>query len=359
MSVSGSKNVTVLQKPVIPPSNNNNNSNNVDVRSKNNNLKELIADGYELTKVDYKNYSLSVSNDVDSINIIATPEDSKAKIVGTGVHQLNVGENNIEVVVIAENGAQNKINIKIVRKDGYYIDDLDSLLEKNDADVLDIIVYSDTKITAKDFEKIKNSGKTVKFNYYNDNKILVYSWIINGKTLKKVNGLNTTIINDSKNKKDILRLSNYADGLFVGIEQTNNMMESLKLRLFVGEKYEDNDAVRVYAYLKDSNELKMIASQIKVENGYIEFETANAYDYFITMSNIPGFDKTVTSDNKSEISIITIINVVLSVLVISLLLIFIIKKRKRKDNLNISSLNNNLDEQNNEIHSNDNSNLFN
>lgn len=359
VSVSGSKNVTVLQKPVIPPSNNNNNSNNVDVRSKNNNLKELIADGYELTKVDYKNYSLSVSNDVDSINIIATPEDSKAKIVGTGVHQLNVGENNIEVVVIAENGAQNKINIKIVRKDGYYIDDLDSLLEKNDADVLDIIVYSDTKITAKDFEKIKNSGKTVKFNYYNDNKILVYSWIINGKTLKKVNGLNTTIINDSKNKKDILRLSNYADGLFVGIEQTNNMMESLKLRLFVGEKYEDNDAVRVYAYLKDSNELKMIASQIKVENGYIEFETANAYDYFITMSNIPGFDKTVTSDNKSEISIITIINVVLSVLVISLLLIFIIKKRKRKDNLNISSLNNNLDEQNNEIHSNDNSNLFN
>ena len=153
VNVSGSRSVTVSNRPTPPSNNNNNNNNNnntpsnnnnnnqtTDNRSKNNNIKELSIEGYDLTKVDNNNYTLSVPNDVTSINIKATAEDSKSKVTGAGRHDINVGENNIEVIVTAENGSQNKINIKVTRKDGYYLEDLDAVLKNNKIDDINITI---------------------------------------------------------------------------------------------------------------------------------------------------------------------------------------------------------------------------
>lgn len=357
VNVSGSRSVTVSTRPTPPSNNNNNNNNNnnsnsnnnnsnnnqaTDNRSKNNNIKELSVEGYDLTKVDNYNYTLSVPNDVTSINIKATAEDSKSKVTGAGSHDINVGENNIEVVVTAENGSQNKINIKVTRKDGYYLEDLDTVLKNNKIDDINITIKSDTKITAQDLEKIKSSGKTVKFNYYNDDKSLVYSWIIDGTKLKNTKDLLTTISNDSDNKKDILRLSNYADGLFVGLKQTNNLPTGTKLKLFVGDKYKDNDLVNVYGYVKNNDKLELVKTKVKVENGYIEFEVTDASDYFVTMSTIPSLDKVVTPTDKSSSTILFVIIGVLSLLVIGLLIAFILKNKKNKkdDNNNNNSSSN-------------------
>ena len=351
VNVSGSRSVTVSNRPT-PPSNNNNNNNHsnnnsnnnqaTDNRSKNNNIKELSIEGYDLTKVDNNNYTLSVPNDVTSINIKATAEDSKSKVTGAGNHDINVGENNIEVVVTAENGSQNKINIKVTRKDGYYLEDLDKVLKNNKIDDINITIKSDTKITAQDLDKIKSSGKTIKFNYYNDDKSLVYSWIVDGTKLKNTNDLLTTISNDSDNKKDILRLSNYADGLFVGLKQTNNLPTGTKLKLFVGDKYKDNDLVNVYGYVKNNDKLELVKTKVKVENGYIEFEVTDASDYFVTMSTIPSSDKVVTTTDKSSSTILFVIIGVLSLLVIGLVIAFIVKNKKNKkdDNNNNNSSSN-------------------
>ena len=48
-----------------------------------------------------------------------------------------------------------------------------TILKNNKIDDINITIKSDTKITAQDLGKIKSSGKTVKFNYYNDDKSLV------------------------------------------------------------------------------------------------------------------------------------------------------------------------------------------
>ena len=118
VNISGSKQVTVSEKPANSSNNNNSNQNNnknTDNRSKNNNIKEISINGYDLVKVDANNYTLSVSNDVSSININVTPEDSKSKVTGAGNHDINIGVNNIEVIVTAENGSQNRIIIKVTR----------------------------------------------------------------------------------------------------------------------------------------------------------------------------------------------------------------------------------------------------
>ena len=44
-------------------------------------------------------------------------------------YKYKVGENNCEVIVTSESGEQNKINIKVTRKDAYYLDDLETLLK--------------------------------------------------------------------------------------------------------------------------------------------------------------------------------------------------------------------------------------
>lgn len=355
VNVSGNRNVIVSQRITSQQSSKNNNSNdgnnknnhysnssnNKDSRSTNNKIRELLVEGYELVKVDNNNYSLSVPNDVTSINIRATAVDSKAKVTGLGVHNLNVGENNIEVIITAENGTQNKINVKVTRKDGYYLEDLDSLLESNKIDDINITIKSDTKVTTQDLEKIKSSGKTVKFNYYDDDKKLVYSWIVDGSKLKKTYDLTTTITNDSENIKNILRLSNYADGLFLKLKKISNLPLGLKLKVYVGNKYDDNDLVNVYAYVKNDDKLKLVKNKVRVENGYIEFEIINAYDYFVTMSTILSSDNVVTTAEKSLPSTLLVIIGILSLLIIGLIILLIKKNKKNnKDNNNSNNIGN-------------------
>ena len=351
--VSGSRSVSVSQKPAPAPSptpsqpgNNNNNTNNNQTnnnnnkqnstqndgenKSKNNNIKNISVDGYNLIKVDSNNYTLSVTNDVTNINVKATAEDTKSKVTGTGNHNINVGENNIEIIVTAENGSQNKINIKVARKDGYYLEDLDSILNNNKITDINITIKSDTIITKEDLEKIKNSKKAVKFNYYNDDKSLAYSWIIDGSKIKTTSNLSTIITNDSDNKKDILKLSNYADGLFVVLKQ-NDLPSGTKLKLFVGNKYENNDFVNVYSYR--NNKLYLLKNKIKLDNGYIEFSLDNTSEYFVTMSTIPNTDITTSVENNEKISILPIIILIICLVIIGIIIIFIIKnKRKKKYN---------------------------
>ena len=351
--VSGSRSVSVSQKPAPTPSptpsqpgnNNNNNNNNQtnnnnnkqnstqndgDNKSKNNNIKNISVDGYNLIKVDSNNYTLSVTNDVTNINVKATAEDAKSKVTGTGNHNINVGENNIELIVTAENGSQNKINIKVTRKDGYYLEDLDSILNNNKITDINITIKSDTIITKEDLEKIKNSKKTVKFNYYNDDKSLAYSWIIDGSKIKTTSNLSTIITNDSDNKKDILKLSNYADGLFVVLKQ-NDLPLGTKLKLFVGNKYENNDFVNVYSYR--NNKLYLLKNKIKLDNGYVEFDLDNASEYFVTMSTIPNTNITTKVENNEKISILPVIILTICLVIIGIIIIFIIKnKRKKKSN---------------------------
>ena len=352
VNISESKSVTVSQK-ITPPTNSNNNSNNnnsnntnsnnnnsnnnnnqlnndIDNRSKNNNIKELLIDGYDLVKVDANNYTLSVSNDVTSINIEATAEDSKSKVTGTGNHDINIGENNIEVIITAENGLQNKINIKVTRKDGYYLEDLDSVLNNDKIDDINITIKNDTSISAQDLQKIKNSKKMVKLNYYDENKVLLYCWIIDGSKLKDTNSLLSTISFETDNKKEILKLSNYADGLFVNLKHSDSLPDGTKLKVYIGNKYTDDDKVNVYYYDKVNNKLVLVGDGLSVNEGFTEFNVKNGLDYFVTMSKISNVSITVLNTNPSNVFIILII--VIFILVVGGIVVFFIMKKKKKYN---------------------------
>lgn len=333
--VSGTRKVTVSKRPTSSGNNNNNNhntnttggnnyNNNTPSKSTNNKIKEISVEGYDLVKKDANRYTLTVPTDVTSINVKVTAEDAKAKVTGVGNHNLNIGDNNIEVIITSESGSQNKINIKVTRKDGYYLEDLEDVLNNDTIDEVNVNILSDTIISSEELNKIKSSKKIVHFNYNNNGRLL-YSWIIDGSLIDNTVDILTTISYDSDNKATMLRLSNYADGLFISASGSNNMPKETKIKLYVGDKYSDGELVNVYSYSKDNEKLILGQSDLKVEDGYIVFDASEADDYLVTMSNISSVDDTTSSSNLVYIIIISLL-----LLVIAVLSFFLIKKMKNK-----------------------------
>ena len=344
--------VNVIERPAPPSSdnntnnnnsnnntnNNNNNSNNSnnkknnsdDNKSNNSNLKELSVDGYKLEKVDDNNYTLSVLNDISNINIKAQAEDSKANITGIGNHELKIGENNIEIIVTSEAGTQNKINIKVIRKDGYYLEDLDKVLNDNKIKDINIIIKNDSKIDSSNLEKIKKSKKTVNLNYFNEEKKLIYSFIIDGKKIKKCNDLLLNIIYSFDSKNKMMKLSNYADGIFLNIKDIKNISDAVKIKLYVGDKYNNKDLVNVYSYVNSNKTLGLLEKKVKVTDGYVLFRLDKSDNYLITMSTI--LDSLEIKKNTSYVLPIIIITSIITGGVIFFIFkkMFVIKRRKHE-----------------------------
>ncbi len=329
--------------PTPKPNTNNN-------LSTNNSLKGISINDYELVKIDNNNYTLSVSNNITNIELKAESEDTKAKISGVGNHELNIGENIIEVIITSESGLENKINIKIIRKEAYYLEDLKLALEENKSDNIQISVDANSKISVEDLNKIKNSKKTVNFNYFDENKKMIYSWSIDGSKIKDVTEFAIEISFDTTNKGDIDKLSNYADGLYLSFKHNGNLPDGTKIKIFVGDKFKDGSTINIYYYNNDSKKLESIANDLVVKYGYVEFSIKHCSDYFVTMSKINSVIK-----DDSSINVFIIISVIELLVIGGGLLVYIFKidprelinkKKKEKEVKEMSFMNGNSQDDN-------------
>ncbi|PKM63770.1 MAG: hypothetical protein CVU96_06225 [Firmicutes bacterium HGW-Firmicutes-20] len=62
-------------------------------------------------------YTVIVDNNITSVTLSATAEDSKATISGTGTKSLKVYSNTFNIVVTAENGSKKTYSVNVVRRD--------------------------------------------------------------------------------------------------------------------------------------------------------------------------------------------------------------------------------------------------
>lgn len=88
--------------------------------SKNNNLSKLAVDGYKISPTFNKNtvnYSLELENNVRSINITGSVEDSKSSVSGLGKHSLVEGANKINIKVTAQNGSSKTYTLNVTVKE--------------------------------------------------------------------------------------------------------------------------------------------------------------------------------------------------------------------------------------------------
>ena len=93
----------------------------------NNKLKSLSVDGYVITptfNMDTESYTLIVDGSSANVNINAVTIDSGASVTGAGNVALNVGNNDISVVVKAANGSERTYKLSITRRDNVTADTL-------------------------------------------------------------------------------------------------------------------------------------------------------------------------------------------------------------------------------------------
>ena len=92
----------------------------------NNKLKSLTVDGCVITptfNMDTESYTLIVDGSFANVNINAVTIDSGATVTGAGNVALNVGNNDISIVVKAANGSERTYKLSITRRDNVAVTD--------------------------------------------------------------------------------------------------------------------------------------------------------------------------------------------------------------------------------------------
>jgi len=93
------------------------------VAGNNTDLQNLTVDHgtlYPFFSSIFTNYSVTVDREVSEINVYATAVDENATITGTGNYPLNIGNNEIDIIVTAENGSTFRTYIiNVARKSAY------------------------------------------------------------------------------------------------------------------------------------------------------------------------------------------------------------------------------------------------
>ena len=302
--------------------------------SKNNNLKSLQIEGYDLIKNNDTNYSLNVSNNVDKIKINAVVEDSKSKLSGVGEKDLKVGDNTFEVVVTSESNAKKVYTIKVNKKDGFYLDELSDVINSSDGNEVDITIVKDDKISKDVLNDIKKSKKTIKFNQYNNDKKLLYSWSVDGSKIDDIIDINTNIEFTSNNKDKIEKLSNYANGVYLDFKHSGDLPNGTLVKIFVGDKFKDGNLINLYYLNEKNNKLEKTLSDIKVIDGYATFKIEHCSTYFASMSKVMDVvdstdkvkDESTKNDKMVPISYIYSIVIVEALIILIVLIIVCIKK---------------------------------
>lgn len=125
--------------------------------SKNNNLKSLSVEGFELDfKKDTLEYSLVVPEDTKSINIKGAVEDTRSSVSGLGNHEVNQGTNKFEIIVRAQNGGEKTYTINVEVKDSnpinVVVDGNNYTVVKLKENLPSVNLYSDATIKINDFD---------------------------------------------------------------------------------------------------------------------------------------------------------------------------------------------------------------
>ncbi len=253
--------------------------------SSNADLKNLVVDGYEIKPSFSKNeleYSLEVENDVEKVNIVATKDDNRSSVKGSGEVILSEGMNKIEIVVTAQKGNKKTYILNITRKELNPITvnvDGNSLNVVRKAENLDApTYYSSTTIKIDDedipaFESeitgfvlvgLKDEDGNIKLYRYDNGKYTLYNQIAkdsfvfiplyndeiiegfeNKKTIR-INDIDVESYSDSEEEKEIVLVY----GMNASTGEKNWYKYDMKEGTFQRYAKEKNDLVKdEYFYL--------------------------------------------------------------------------------------------------------------
>ena len=172
-------------------------------------------------------YNVTVSEDVEEINVYATAQDSKATVSGTGKKQLESGKNTVSVVVTAEDGTSKTYTININKsgnaKNNTKIDNQDGSKGLSELKIEGLTLEPEFSTNTYEYTT-KYIGEDTKLNISavaTDSKFVVE--VTGNEELKEGENIITILVSDSDGENvatyqaDIEIYSNDRGGLLVDI----------------------------------------------------------------------------------------------------------------------------------------------
>ena len=293
--------------------------------SKDNNLKSLSIDGYEITPTfskDITEYSVEVPDDVLSIKVNAKVNDANASVRGAGSIDVSEGSNKIDVVVTAQNGSTKTYSITVVVKDLHPIE----------------VEVNNEKMSVVKKESLLNcpTGYTPKTIKINDIDVPAF-----------VSEITNFVLVGLKDEKGDIKLYRYDESTYLPYEELKSkglilypIETSKKLEGFKKGEISIND-VSVNSYTNKSIGKNVLVYAINVETGYKGY-----YLYDKDESSFVRYDETIIEEQKNKEKEYKLIIVAISFIAVILLLISIIvgaklSKIKKALSKKIPSKNNN------------------
>ena len=289
---------------------------NVGALSTNNKLKTLQVVGYELTfDPEVLKYNISVDNTVDKVEINAEVMDSEATIKINNIEKLKVGENTITIEVISQSGDKRTYEIVVIRKNDapvIGIKDAITTIEKTTHDQIIVEIKDDeNKISNKIIKTLKGKNIDLTINKYENNNIK-YVWTINGKNIDDIFEFDTLVKFESTKAEKVNILTNFSNGINLNYAHNGTLPKNTKFKVYVGDKYKDDDKLNLYYYDEEKNTLILKYEALVVKSGFVEFNIEHCSEYFLTQAVLH------TKDYTSLFIIIIIIQFILIVLLITL-----------------------------------------
>jgi len=285
--------------------------------SSNNNLSGLSIEGYELSPTFDKNtleYNIEVPNEIRKIKIIATKEDGTANISGDGEKDLIEGDNRLEIIVTAENGAVKTYIVNVAVKE------LDPIIVKVDNKEYTVIRKKEQLTIPTTFTET-----TVKIKEFDvpalENKKLGYTLV----GLKdNVGDINLYIYDAKNNTYTLYKEYSFKTSTIYILDDKSKIPEGyIKSNLKLGEE-------NIIAYKLTNDSKYYLFYGINVETG-----KANLYIYDSEEKTIQRYNDEVADNSNVELYQCIIIGLgsllILTYLVLLISLINNSRKKKRRE----------------------------
>lgn len=329
-----------------------NTSGDVTDLSNNTFLKKLTIKDYDISfDKNTFSYNIEVENTVTKLDITYELEDSKASTSITGNSNFKEGNNEVKILVTAENGESATYIINVTKSGKLYEVEnnkakiISALKDKVKPDQILVKVNDSSSLIIPNdiIKEVSNSNKSLTYSVINGN-LTQYSITLNGALFDDyTSAVNYEIIfNNNTNLKDLL---GNKKSLILDFEHAGQLPAGTVYKVYVGDTF--NDGNTLYFYYYDGNEqLQLEESNLLVEAGYITIPLEHCSTYVLVDTVIE--DKQISpetpSDNEDNNMLYIIIGSGIIALLVGGLVIYFIIKKKPKNKKDIApKTNDNLD----------------
>jgi hypothetical protein len=259
---------------------------NTKLMSSNVELKSLAIEGYDIEfSPSVVEYRLTVGNIVDNVLVYAEASDSKSSVIIDNLPLLKLGENRVQVTVVAENGQSRIYTIFVTRSlEAPVIDleDLDEYVYQTTATVLPILLNGSRWLSAGVLDKVRRAAKILDISKLDEKGMLLYRWTIDGRSLSAGTSIDLNIRFDSTYMDQMEELLNSPNFKVIGFSHQGELPVGTMVRVYIGNMFSNLATLNLYRYDTESKTLELNSQSLRADNGYVEFEVLLAGEYVVS-----------------------------------------------------------------------------